>query len=383
MAYSSYSMPTPLTLIEPRLRKNLDKTLLLAVAVLMGFSLLTIHNATLMQGGWMPVIRQGFYFLVGIGLMVWAASKDYAGVARYAPAFYWVNIVLLLIVLKFSHGVKGASRWISLPIPGMDFKLQPSELAKICIILTLAAYVVRLGPKIREFPSLMKTLVHVGVPMALIAKQPDLGTALVFLALWTSIVFLGGADWRHLVGLAMAGALLFGIAWKANVLHTYQKDRVLTLFNPMRDPRGTGYHVLQSQTAIGGGQVTGQGLGQGIQTNGHFIPENHTDFIFTVVGEEGGFVGACVLLAVYAVILFRGIVTVAECEDPLGRLIAGGIVTLIGFHIVVNIGMTCGIMPVVGVPLPLMSFGGSAAMAMLLGIGLLLSVHMRRHKILF
>jgi rod shape determining protein RodA len=379
---SYHAMPTPLTLIEPRLRKNIDKMLLFAVLALMVLSLLTIHNAT-MSDGWGSVARQGFYFLVGIGLMSWAASKDYVGVTRYAPLFYWANIILLVIVLKFSPDVKGASRWIRLPIPGVDFKLQPSEFAKIIIILTLSSYVAQLGPKIRELPSLLKTLLHVGVPMALIAKQPDLGTALVFLAVWTGIVFLAGADWRHLVGLAVVGGLLFTVAWKVNVLHDYQKDRVLTFMDPNRDPRNRGYHVLQSQTAIGGGGATGQGLGQGIQTNGDFIPENHTDFIFTVVGEEGGFVGACVLLSVYSLILWRGVVTIAECEDLMGRLIAGGITSLIAFHLTVNIGMTCGIMPVVGVPLPLMSFGGSAAMANLIGIGLLLSIHMRRHKISF
>lgn len=379
---SYHSMPTPLTLIEPRLRKNIDKTLLFAVAALMALSLLTIHNATMSQG-WGQVVRQGFYFLVGIGLMAWAASKDYVRVTRYALLFYWANIILLLIVLKFSPDVKGASRWIRLPIPGVDFKLQPSEFAKIILILTLSSYVVQLGPKLRELPSLLKTLLHIGVPMVLIAKQPDLGTALVFLAVWTGIVFLGGADWRHLVGLAVVGGLLFTVAWKANILHDYQKDRVLTFMDPTRDPRHRGYHVLQSQTAIGGGGATGQGLGKGIQTNGDFIPENHTDFIFTVVGEEGGFVGACILLSVYGLILWRGVVTIAECEDPMGRLIAGGITTLFAFHLTVNIGMTCGIMPVVGVPLPLMSFGGSAAMANMLGIGLLLSIHMRRHKISF
>ncbi|MES2461906.1 MAG: rod shape-determining protein RodA [Armatimonadota bacterium] len=379
---SYQSIRTPLTLIEPRLRKNIDKTLLFAVLALMALSLLTIHNATMSQG-WGSVARQGFYFLVGMGLMAWAASKDYGRVTRYAPIFYWANIILLLIVLKFSPDVKGASRWIRLPIPGVDFKLQPSEFAKIILILTLSSYVTRLGPKLREFPSLLKTLLHVGVPMVLIAKQPDLGTSLVFLAVWTGIVFLAGADWRHLVGLAVVGGLLFTVAWKADILHDYQKNRVLTFLDPYSDPRDKGYHVLQSQTAIGGGGATGQGLGKGIQTNGDFIPENHTDFIFTVVGEEGGFVGACVLLSIYGLILWRGVATIAECEDPMGRLVAGGITTLIAFHLVVNIGMTCGIMPVVGVPLPLMSFGGSAAMANLIGIGLLLSIHMRRHKISF
>ena len=370
--------------IEPRLRKNLDRVLLLAVALLMGFSLFSIRYATLTQtGSWPSVIRQAGYFLIGIVLMLTVAARDYGNVVRWSGFLYWGNVIVLLLVRFAGHSAKGAARWIKLPIPGMDFKLQPSEFAKICIILTLSCYVVSLGPRLREFPSLLKTLAHIGLPMALIMLQPDLGTSLVFLAIWVGIVFLAGADWRHLALLAVAGASLASLAWYGNLLKPYQKDRVYTLLNPASDPRNKGYHVLQSQTAIGGGQLTGQGLGQGIQTNGPFVPENHTDFIFTVVGEETGFVGSSVLLLVYAVLLWRGISTVAECEDQLGRLIAGGVVTLIAFHLIVNIGMTCGIMPVVGVPLPLMSFGGSAAWANLIAIGLLIGVHIRRHKISF
>ena len=205
----------------------------------------------------------------------------------------------------------------------------------------------------------------------------------MFLAIWTGTVFLAGARWQHLLGLAAVGAALFFVAWQANILHDYQKDRVRAFLNPTVDPRGDGYQVLQSQTAIGGGQVLGQGLYHGTQTNLHFIPENHTDFIFTVIGEEGGFLGGCLLLLTYGLLLYRGLVTIAECEDQLGRLIAGGVVTLIAFHLTVNIGMTCGIMPVVGVPLPLISFGGSAAWMNLIAIGLLLGIHMRRHKIVF
>ena len=371
-------------LIEPRLRKNLDFILLAALFVLMLLSLTAIHNATATQNStWMQVARQGIYFAVGIVLMIYVASREYTHVTRFAPFIYWGNVLLLVFVRLAGHSAKGASRWIQLPIPGMDFKLQPSEFAKVCIILTLSVYVAALGPRLREFPVLLRTLLHVGLPMLLIASQPDLGTSLVFLALWVGIVFLAGAKGKHLAGLALAGAALMSIAWYGNILHPYQKDRVRTFMNPSGDPRGKGYHVIQSQTAIGGGQITGQGLGQGAQTNGRFIPENHTDFIFTVVGEETGFVGACVLLGVYGVLLWRGIVTIADCEEPLGRLIAGGVVTLITFHLAVNIGMTTGIMPVVGVPLPLMSFGGSAAWANLSAIGLLLGIGMRRHKLLF
>ncbi|HVK04284.1 MAG TPA: rod shape-determining protein RodA [Armatimonadaceae bacterium] len=372
------------TLIEPRLRRNIDWILLLAVVAVMCCSLATLYAAMMpLKLGAATALRQGVYFSVGIAIMGFVATRDYGQVPRYVPFLYGANLLLLLAVEVFSPEVKGAQRWIPLPIPGMDFKLQPSEFAKISVILTLSAYVTKLGTKISEFPSLMKTLFHIGVPMALIMKQPDLGTSLVVLAIWTGIVFLAGARVRHLLGLACVGAALFAFAWQANILHDYQKDRVFTFINPMHDPKGEGYHVLQSQIAIGGGQVTGQGYGQGLQTNLRFIPENQTDFIFTVVGEETGFVGACVLIGIYGLILWRGIATVATSEDPLGRLIAGGVTTMLAFHVVVNVGMTCGIMPVVGVPLPLMSFGGSAAWANLTGIGLILGAHLRRHKLQF
>ncbi len=375
---------TILPRIEPHLRKNIDATLLWAVGLLMLSGLAAIHAAVWNRpGGTGILLRQGLYYLLGIVLMAYVASRDYRNVPRLAGFLYWGNLALLLIVLVVAPDTRGAARWIRLPIPGVDFKLQPSEFAKVVIILTLANYVVLLGPRIREPLSLLKTLLHVAVPMALIMKQPDLGTSLVFFAIWTGVVFLAGAKWQHLVALFAAGGILFFIAWEANILHDYQKTRVRTFLNPTSDPRGKGYHVLQSLTAIGGGKVLGQGFRQGMQTNNHFIPENHTDFVFTVVAEEGGFVGACVLLGIYGVIIFRGIVTIAECEDALGRLIAGGVVTLFVFHLTVNIGMTSGIMPVVGVPLPLLSFGGSAALANLMAVGLLLGIHMRRHKISF
>jgi len=372
-------------LFEPRLRKQIDRALIFSVVALMAVSLYAIYFATAAQpgGGLKYALRQGVFFIIGLILMVVVAAQDYSKFTRYAPFLYIGNALLLLAVRVLSPEINGARRWIPLPIPGMDFKLQPSEFAKVIIILTLAAYLARLGPSIREFPNLIKTLLHVALPVILIQLQPDLGTSLVLLAIWFGMVFLAGADWRHLVGMILVGALLFGVAWQTNLLKPYQKDRIYTFINPMNDPKGDGYHVLQSMTAIGGGQVSGQGLGHGVQTNGQFIPENHTDFIFTVIGEETGFVGAAILLATYALLLARGIATVAESEDVLGRLIAVGVVTLFAFHIVVNMGMTLGIMPVVGVPLPLISYGGSAAWSMMVALGLLLGIHMRRHKILF
>jgi len=370
-------------LIEPRLRKNLDRTLLFALLLLLSTSVASVYAATCSWAGIGQGLRQGVYFVAGLFLMTMVAARDYRNLPRYVPLLYGLNIALLLAVELFGDSTKGAARWIKLPIPGMDFKLQPSEFAKLITIITLSTYVSRLGARIREFPTLMKTLGHVLVPTVLIMKQPDLGTSLVLIAIWAGTVFLAGARLRHLGGLALAGVALFAFAWQFNILHDYQKHRVHTFLDPMSDPKGKGYQVLQSMYAVGGGQVTGHGFRQGLQTNNGYIPENHTDFVFTVVGEEAGFVGACVLLTIYGLILYRCLATIAETEDPLGRLMVGGVATLFAFHVVVNMGMVCGIMPVVGVPLPLMSFGGSAAWANLMSIGLVFGVHMRRHKILF
>ncbi|MBC8137166.1 MAG: rod shape-determining protein RodA [Fibrella sp.] len=371
-------------LIEGRLYRNIDKTLLFAVFVLMAFSIAAVYAATFARGGGIgQALRQGIYFAVGLGVCGLVASRDYANLPRYVPYLYGVNIALLVAVELFSPEVKGAARWIQLPIPGMDFKLQPSEFAKILTIITLSCHVAQMESRIRQFPYLLLTLAHIALPTLLIMKQPDLGTSLVIVVIWAGIVFVAGAKWQHLVGLAAAGILLFGFAWQFNLLKSYQKERVHTFINPLSDPKGKGYHVLQSLVAIGGGSVRGQGYLKGLQTNNRFIPENHTDFIFTVVGEETGFVGGCVLLSIYGVILYRGCAIAAQCDDPLGRLIASGVVSLLAFHLLVNIGMTTGIMPVVGVPLPLMSFGGSAAWANLAGIGLLFGIGMRKHKLLF
>jgi rod shape determining protein RodA len=369
---------------QPRLRRNIDWLLLLAVVLLMGFSLLAIRCATASQtNSWMVVARQGAYFVVGLGLLAFVGTRDYRQISQASGILYGINVLLLVAVILFAPEVKGAARWIKLPIPGLDFKIQPSEFAKIITIITLSTYVVRIGPRIREFPRLMLSLAHIIIPMGLIMKQPDLGTSLVLGAIWLGIVFMAGANPRHLILMGVVSVALFAAAWKFDIVKTYQKERVLTFLNPMHDPRGDGYHILQSMKAIGSGQVTGQGIGKGVMTNLDYVPENHTDFIFTAVGEELGFVGCVLLLACYALLLFRGVGIIAASEDPLGRLMATGVVTLFAFHLFVNMGMTMGIMPVVGVPLPLMSFGGSAAWMNLMCVGLLLSVSLRRHKIQF
>ena len=323
--------------------------------------------------------------VLGVTAAVLLARTDYELLLkRYAPYLYPLNLFLLLLVLTHfgGHEAKGASRWIRLgPV-----QLQPSEFAKIILIGTLALFLTRHSESITEWRTVLKSLVHIGIPMLLIAKQPDLGTALVLLAIWAGMLTIAGARPVHLLLLALAGTVLFAGIWHFNpghVLKDYQKNRLQVFLTPDADPRDAGYHLHQSEIAIGSGQISGEGYDRGTQSNGKFIPEQHTDFIFTVVGEEGGFVICVGLLALYLVLLERGVAIMADCEDPLGRLLAAGILSMLTFHIVVNIGMTMGIMPVVGVPLPFFSYGLSSLLVNLTAVGLLLSVSARKHRVMF
>ena len=386
------------TLIEPRHRKNIDWLLVLAILLLMGTSLLTIYSAMTGQkgasAGLQFTVKQGVSYLSGLLLMAYIATRDYSVIRRSTTLLYWGNIALLLVVRLLGHQdiggavTKGSARWIPL---AFGFRLQPSELAKVCLILTLAVFLAQVGPRIRELPVFLKTLAHVGLPMFLIKMQPDLGTALVVAAIWFGMVYLAGADWRHLTAIALAGVALFTLAWKTGIgMDKYQRDRIEVLFwsdeykksLPPKE-RDKAYQMDQGLAAVGGGQVTGQGYRHGLQTSGGFVPENWTDFAFSALAEELGFVGGIWVLAVYLLLLARGLFCIVESEDALGRLIVGGVVTYLGFHVFVNVAMNCGIAPVVGVPLPLMSYGGSSAWTSCIALGLILSVRMRRRKLQF
>lgn len=323
--------------------------------------------------------------VLGFAAAVFLARADYEIVLkRYARYLYPLNIFLLLIVLTHfgGHEAKGASRWIRLgPV-----QLQPSEFAKIILICTLALFLTRCSETITEWRTVLKSLVHIGIPMLLIAKQPDLGTALVLLAIWFGMMVIAGAQPKHLMALLLVGVVLFAGIWHFNpghVLKDYQKNRLQVFLNPDADPRDTGYHLHQSEIAIGSGGISGEGYTNGAQSNGKFIPEQHTDFIFTIVGEEGGFVVCLLLLFLYLLLLERGVAIMADCDDILGRLLAAGVLSMLTFHIVVNLGMTMGIMPVVGVPLPFFSYGLSSLLVNLTAVGLLLSVAARKHRVMF
>jgi rod shape determining protein RodA len=318
--------------------------------------------------------------IIGIGLMAGIAATDYRTVwPRFSGWLYGINLLFLTIVIvgHLGHSSHGAMRWISIgPV-----QFQPSEFAKFAVTVALAVFVNSRRDSITKWGTVCESLGVIGLPLIFIFKQPDLGTALVVLTMWIGIMVVAGAQWKHVGLVLLAGALLFTGMWHFHVLKDYQKNRLVAFINPDADPRDTGYHLRQSQIAIGSGELTGQGYEQGGQATGKFIPEQHTDFIFTIVGEEGGFVASIFVLALYLFVLERGVAIIAECEDFLGRLLAAGVVSMLAFHVIINIGMTIGVMPVTGVPLPF--FGLSSLLIDMASIGLLLSVSTQRHRSLF
>jgi len=311
------------------------------------------------------------HLILGIGALVAMATIDYRRLAAPWPAIYAGTLLLLVSVLVMGESRLGAQRWIVLgPFGGF----QPSEAAKLAIVLTLARH---LDPikTVRRLRELAPYILHVGVPMLLIVRQPDLGTALVLGAILLAMLYVAGARLRVLGGLAGAAMVVAPFAW--SFLHDYQRRRLAAFLDPTADPLGAGYALIQSRIAVGSGQLFGKGLFAGTQNLLRFIPEQHTDFIFTVVGEELGLIGATLLLALYLIWLWRALEIAAAARDRLGALVATGIATMMAFHVVINVGMTIGLMPVTGIPLPLMSHGGSSLLTTLAAVGLLLSIRAR------
>lgn len=371
--------------------KNLDLTLLVTALLIVFFGLVAISSAThatAVQGedpfGF--VKKQVLWFLAGLAVLWAVQSFDYRDLSRYAGWLYAVNLAMLAGVLLVGTTRLGAQRWFALG----PFMLQPSEFAKVTMIVVLATMLAKREGQLGRLRDLLLPMACTAVPALLILKQPDLGTALVLAAILLGMLYMAGARPAHLVGLVLAGLAVVGGALWAHVrygvwipLKEYQVARLLIFLDPWQDWQGAGYHVIQSQIAIGSGGLWGRGLFNGSQNQLNFLPEQHTDFIFSVVGEELGFAGALVLLALYFVLLYRGVRIMAQARDTMGVLVAAGVVSMLGFHVLVNVGMTVGIMPVTGVPLPLFSYGGSAMLANMAALGLLLNVYRRQQRIIF
>ncbi|MDW8207085.1 MAG: rod shape-determining protein RodA [Chloroherpetonaceae bacterium] len=365
--------------MQQALYRRLDWPLLVLTYLLATIGLVVLYSAAHTE----PVAyhqKQFIRIVLGTVALVSATLIDYHLLARFARHLYLLNLLLLLLVLKVGDEVKGASRWISIA----GFPFQPSEFAKLFVIFTLGVFLTKHRETITQIGTLVRSLVHVAVPMALIFKQPDLATSLVLIAIWTGMVFMAGARIRHLVGLAVCGLLLFAGFWHSGILKDYQKTRILVLIRPDADPKGSGYHIRQARIAIGSGGMWGKGLKHGTQVQGGFVPEHHTDFIFTNLSEELGFVGAVTVLVLYLLLLLRGVQLIASVgDDPFGKFVAAGIVSMLAFHVVVNVGMNVGILPVAGVPLLLLSYGGSNIVLTLLSVGVLQSIAVHRRQLHF
>jgi rod shape determining protein RodA len=361
--------------------RHLDPTLIVSAVALSVYGIFMVYSATnqsLASLGEDPgfyLKKQIAFLMLGVIAMIFAATFDYRLVKVYAPIAYGVVLLTLLLVLTpFGQETAGAQRWITF----FGFQFQPAELAKLVVVAALAAYLSELR-EVRLEHVWRAALIAAG-PMVLIFLQPDIGTMMVFGAVLISSLVVAGARARHiaiLVGVALFGAI---IAFNLGIVKDYQIARLRSFLDPAADPLRAGYNLQQAEIAIGAGGLFGRGYLNGSQTNLDFVPEQHTDFVFTVVGEELGFVGATVLLSLYAILLWRGFRTALMSRDSFGTLLAMGIVTMLAFQLFVNVGMTMGIMPVTGIPLPLVSYGGTSMIVNWLAVGLLLNVHMRRFK---
>ena len=367
-------------ILSKRLLRRTDLTLIAAAAAIVIMSLVIIGSATHVntpsEERYWFVQRQGISILIDIALAAFLMNFDYKILQRYGNHFYVFNLILLILVMLIGQSALGAQRWIALgPI-----SIQPSEFSKLIMIIALAAMMEKRG-KIQSLSDLAPVAGYVLVPFLLVLKQPDLGTSLVFLAIFFGMVFVAGIRLRILFGIFGLGLAAMPVLW--HFLKDYQKMRIMVFMDPNVDPLGAGYHIIQSKIAIGSGLLFGKGLFGGTQSQLNFLPENHTDFIFSVVGEELGFVGCTVLLLLYLIVLWRGVRIAQDASDTFGRLLAVGITSMIAFHVLVNVGMTMGIMPVTGIPLPLMSYGVSSLTTNIMAIAILLNIQLRRQKLLF
>jgi rod shape determining protein RodA len=365
---------------------RMDFLLLLAAVGLMACSVYTIASATdndIEGSPYHYVLRQGIYAGVGLVVMAAMAVVDYS---RLRPLKRWVYggmLVAISLVMLMGTATRGSKRWIETPL----FNLQPSELGKVLLIVSLSAFIVDRARRLEERETTSRIVLLALAPAMLVIAQPDLGTGLVYLVIVVALLFAAGTRWTHFAALGTLGAVAVALVLVAapaagvEVLKPYQVDRLTAFVNPSEDPQKQGYQLNQSMTAIGAGQRTGRGPDQATQTKLDFLPEHHTDFVFSVVGESFGFLGAALVLSLYALLIWRGLRIMTVAKNLFGVLIAGGIVAMLIFQIFVNIGMTIGIMPITGVPLPLMSYGGSSVLVTFLAIGLLQSIHVQAREI--
>ncbi|MFQ5329155.1 MAG: rod shape-determining protein RodA [Thermodesulfobacteriota bacterium] len=360
-------------MFDRRLLIHLNWPLFICAALLVTVGILTIYSSTI-ESTTAIYQRQLSWLMIGATCMVVLLLMDYTRVEFLSYLFYGAIVALLVAVLVMGHSASGAQRWISFGF----VSVQPSEFSKLALIVALSKCLAAkqipysgLNAKALVIPSLLAV-----VPFLLVAKQPDLGTAMILLLIFSSMVLFVKIERRTLIGIGLLGMAIVPLMW--HFLKAYQKARLLSFLNPAKDPFGMGYHLIQSKIAIGSGGLLGKGFLQGTQGYLKFLPEHHTDFIFSILAEEWGFIGSSAVIAGFLILILLGLSVAKEARDKFGTLLAFGVTAMLFWHIVINIGMVTGVLPVVGVPLPLMSYGGSFLVTVLLGIGILINVSMRR-----
>ena len=371
-------------MIDRRLIINFDVKFLFVMLLITGIGLLSIYSVNVPEntGSFPLYLKQLFW--IGLGLVVFfgVIMVDYHNLCRYAYLYYFLSLGLLVTVHFAGRVGLGAQRWISLGF----FDIQPSELLKLSLLLVLAKdFAGRYSRQGLGLTQLPIPALLAAIPVLLVLKQPDLGTALAISFVFIVMVFMVRLKSRLVIFGILVSLMMFPFLWHLfwHSLKDYQRDRLLTFLDPMADPLGTGYHVIQSKIAIGSGGLIGRGFLEGTQSQLKFLPMGHTDFIFAVYAEAWGFLGVIVLLGLYLTLILWGVEVAYKAKDPLGSLIAGGAVAVLVFYLAINIGMTLGITPVVGLPLPLMSYGGSSMLTTMATLGLIMNVKMRRFKLFY
>lgn len=353
--------------------RDFDWAMFLLVLVICAVGVLQIFSAThatVFQDAWW---KQMIYIVAGIFLMLIMTAMDYHALMQRVYPLYITSVVLLIAVLLVGKRAWGSTRW--LPLPG-GVHLQVSEFAKIVIVLLVARFLIEIRTDVLELRDLVKLGAIIVLPMALIAKEPDLGTSLTYIPILGVGVFLAGMQWRYWAAIGVIAVVILPIAFTS--LQPYQKARIVSFLDPERDPKGTGYQLIQSKIAVGAGGTWGKGVTHGSQTQLRFLPVPHTDFIFSAFAEEHGFVGVMFMLILYFALLMQIVHNGQTAPDRAGMFICMGVGALLLFHILVNVGMVVGRMPVTGIPLPLMSYGGSSIWSTFLMLGLVNSVRVRR-----
>ncbi|NLM96311.1 MAG: rod shape-determining protein RodA [Halanaerobiaceae bacterium] len=374
-----------------KLLNNVNWYILIVTLLLICIGIFAISSAVEVNKadsiGMQYIKKQLISAIMGIIVIIILQFFDYHIFEHFSDIIYFTTIAVLGIIALNGITVKGAKAWISLGF----FNFQPSELAKVSLILVLAAVIDNKREELKYFTGFIKPCIYALIPFVLIILQNDLGTALVLLAILIGMLFVGGAKIRFMLIIFGGGFLVLLLLIVSHILFDtplfffkeYQLNRLIVFINPHIDPTGSGYHIIQSQIALGSGRLFGKGLFSGTQNQLGFVPEKHTDFIFSVIGEEFGFIGVLVVVALYLFLLWQILNIARNARDNYGRLVAVGVATMFFFHVLENIGMTMGLMPITGLPLPFISYGGSSMISSLAAIGLVTNINIRRKKIMF